>query len=330
MGSIGSPNDQLKVLVTGAAGFVGQELAAALLNDPKVSHITLTDIVEPTVPATASPSKGRARCVKADLASHEARESLFTPDLDCIYLLHGIMSGQSESDLELGLKVNVDTVRAVLDLLRRTNIGVKVVFPSSLAVYGPANDGEIISEKTVPMPQSSYGAEKFMMETLINDFSRRKLIDGRIFRLPTVIVRPGAPTGAASSFASGIIREPLKGERSVLPVSRDLRMYICSPWTLVKNLIIARDIPAQKFGPSRTVVLPGIASSVQDMLDALEQVGGKKALDLVEEKVDETTNRIVASWPADFDFSRATSLGFVPEGTLLENVQEYARRYVKG
>ena len=140
-------------------------------------------------------------------------------------------------------------------------------------------------------------------------------------------MRPGKPTGAASSFASGIFREPLNGEKSVLPVSKELEIWICSPRTVVKNLIIAADIPKEKFEHSRIVNLPGVTVTVQAMLDALKAVGGDKALQLVEEKRDEATERIVESWPTRFDTSRAEGLGFADDGTLVQTLEEYMTDY---
>lgn len=198
------------------------------------------------------------------------------------------------------------------------------VFPSSLAVYGPSSPGDVTSEKTCPLPQSSYGAQKLMAETYLNDFSRRGLLDGRIVRLPTVIVRPGAPSAAASSFASGIVREPLKGERSVLPVARSLEMWVCSPKTVVRNLVLVKDVPKEKFGISRTVNLPGITVTVQQILDALEAVGGTPATSLVDETPDAKVEAIVGSWPAKFDISRAEALGMQGDVSLVETVQTFA------
>lgn len=199
-----------------------------------------------------------------------------------------------------------------------------MIFPSSLAVYGPTAPGEITSELTNPLPQSSYGAQKLMVETYLNDFSRRGLLDGRIVRLPTVVVRPGAPSAAASSFASGIIREPLQGQKSILPVSRDLEMWVCSPKTVVANLIRIKDVSKEKFGLSRVTNLPGITVNVQQMLDALERVGGGHALNLIEEARDAKVEAIVGSWPAKFDTTRAQGLGLEADQTLVETVNEFA------
>lgn len=177
----------LRVLITGAGGFIGQALTSALLSDPLVSHITITDVIEPTVPRQKTPSGVQIRHVKADLTSSSICESLFTHDLTLIYLLHGIMSGAAEANLELGLTVNIDSTRQILGILRRVNPGVKVIYPSSLAVYGPPERKDsYITESNAPLPGSSYGAQKLICETLLNDFSRRGLLDGRILRLPTV------------------------------------------------------------------------------------------------------------------------------------------------
>ena len=188
-------------IITGAGGFVGQALASALLADPLVSKLTLTDVFKPDVPQTKSPSRVETHCSDADLTSLETCQSLFTPDINLIYLLHGIMSGASEADLELGLRVNIDSTRQILDILRRTNPGVKVVYPSSLAVYGPpATPTTKITELNTPVPGSSYGAQKHICETLIDDYSRRGLIDGRVCRLPTVDTQQFFPVNFGFQF----------------------------------------------------------------------------------------------------------------------------------
>lgn len=237
------------------------------------------------------------------------------------------MSGGAEANLDLGLAVNIDSHRLVLDHLRRHQPGVVVVFPSSLAVYGPPDAAHpVISEQTIPLPQSSYGAQKLIVETLVTDYSRRGLIDGRVCRLPTVIVRPGAPSAAASSFASGIVREPLNGERAVLPVSKELEMWVCSPSTVVRNLVAIKDVPKEQFekGCTRTVNLPGQKVRVGDILAALKEVGGKEAVDLVVEERDEKVEGIVTSWPARFDIGLAERLGLSRDISLAEEVRNFA------
>ncbi|KAG8525541.1 uncharacterized protein KY384_009185 [Bacidia gigantensis] len=326
-----------RCLITGAGGFIGQALASALLAQPEVSHLILTDTTAPAHPASSNASKenGKPPSVHlhaADLTDGKHIQWLCDQEFDCIYLLHGIMSGQAESNLELGLNVNIDSVRRILDQLREKKPGVRLVFTSSTAVYGPPPDPDsVFSELTAPDPRSSYGAQKHIAETLVNDYSRRGLIDGRIVRLPTVTVRPGKPTGAASSFASGIFREPLSGEQSVLPVSKDLDLWVCSPRTVVKNLLLAKNIPTEKYDrKSRIVNLPGITISVQQMLDALKAVGGEKALGLVHEKKDEATQRIVEGWPTRLDTTKARGLGFVSDGPFERTLKEYIEDYTEG
>ncbi|RKK14711.1 hypothetical protein BFJ66_g4234 [Fusarium oxysporum f. sp. cepae] len=310
------------ILITGAGGFIGQEIIAPLLNSSPSIHLTITDISEPPVPTQ---NAQRITSLAADLTNPSVVEQLITSQpFQAVYLFHGLMSGGSEANLDLGLKVNVDSVRYVLDALRNKLPGVKVVFSSSCAVYGPEEG--YVTEKTLPQPRSSYGAEKLIAELLVNDFSRRGLIDGRIVRLPTVVVRPGKPSAAASSFASGIVRESLQGIPNVLPVPKDISMWICSPATVIKNLIKIKDIPADKFGESRIVNLPGITVSVQDILDAVEKVGGKEAVAYVKEEQDEALYKIVKSWPPWFDASRAKGLGLDGDGELVDAVKAFQGR----
>lgn len=185
-----------------------------------------------------------------------------------------------------------------------------------------------MTESTMPVPGSSYGAQKLICETLLNDYSRRGLIDGRILRLPTIVVRPGKPSGAASSFFSGIVREPLRGEKSQLPVAKSLEVWVCSTRTVVKNLVLARDVPKERFcGGSRIVNLPGITVTVEQILQALKDVGGEKALSLVEDRKDPAVEKIVLSWPTRFNTIRARDIGFVEDGPIGRTIREYVEDY---
>lgn len=322
----------MSILITGAGGYVGQELAAGLLaSTSSDTTVTITDVVQPDVPESAKQYASRLTCVRADLTSSQEVDELISTSrkYETVYLLHGIMSSGSEANFELGIKVNLDSTRYILDRLRTTHPGVKVVFTSSLAVYGPAPPGFLINESNFPpIPSSSYGSQKLIIETLVNDYSRRGFLDGRSVRLPTVTVRAGKPTQAASSFASDIIREPFHGKKAILPVGKETEMWICSPHTIVKNLMHARTIPKAEFGESRSVNLPGLKVSVQEMLDALEQVGGKERRALVEEKYDAATDKIVQSWTPQFSNERAFKLGFSADISMLENIQQFARKFV--
>lgn len=174
MGSL-SAAATMRLLITGAGGFLGQALASALMEDAAVSKIILTDVLEPSIPSSMRDSVCEVQALKADLTDKNALERLFTSDLTHVYLLHGIMSGAAEAHLELGLSVNVDSMRLIMDILRRVKPAIPVIFPSSLAVFGPMAEGSVVTESTMPLPQSSYGAQKQICEVLLNDFSRRGL-----------------------------------------------------------------------------------------------------------------------------------------------------------
>ena len=323
------PRQKINCIITGAGGFVGQALAAALLSDPFLSSLTLTDIAAPPIPPH-NPHNATTHSVAADLTSPSTCQSLFTKDFNLIYLLHGIMSSAAEANLPLGMAVNLDSTRHILDHLRAANPGVVVIFAGSTAVYGPPpldKPGYAMTERDAANPQGSYGAQKHMCETLLDDYSRRGLLDGRTCRLPTVLVRPGKPTGAASSFASGVFREPLAGEKAVLPVGTGTELWVCSPRTVVRNLVLARGVEGATFGGSRVVNLPGRTVSVEEMLRVLEKVGGRGARELVVEERDEKVARIVETWPPRFDVSRAKGLGFVEDGGLEQTVREYVEDY---
>lgn len=315
------------ILITGASGFIGSELTLAILAASPSYHLTLSDISPPHIPAAADSS--RITTQTTDLTSPDSIKSLVTsrPQWHAIYAFHGIMSSGSEANLELGYRVNLDSHRLFYDALRAHQPGAVVVFTSSTAVYGPpetAGPKQIFTEATLPLPQGSYGTQKFMTECLLNDYSRRGLLDARCVRLPTVVVRPGAPSAAASSFASGIVREPMQGRRSVLPVSQDLLMWVGSPRNVVRNLMAVKDVPAARFGLSRVVNLPGLSVTVAEILEALEAVGGREKRALVDEERDEAVEKLVLSWPQRLDTKRAFDLGLTPDGSLKEAVQAFA------
>ena len=282
----------MHILITGASGFIGSLVAKELLKDG--SHtLILTDIVTPSVPA-GSAHPENAKCIQADLCVDVKK--VVEAKLDAIYVFHGIMSSGSEANFDLGMRVNLDGTRALLEELRSTCPGIRVIYASSQAIYGrPFPD--VVDETTRPTPETSYGAEKLICETLINDYTRKGFIDGFSYRFPTITVRPGKPTQAASSFLSGMIREPLNGEECVIPIEdRGFVSWICSPKTLTQNLIHALSLSDTSLPlHDRSVNMPGIGVTVQDMLDALEEVAGKKPLSLISEKTDPTQEPILRS-----------------------------------
>jgi len=196
------------------------------------------------------------------------------------------------------------------------------VFTSSVAVYG----GELpatVPESTALNPQSSYGTQKAIGEFLVNDYSRKGYVDGRVLRLPTISVRPGRPNKAASSFASGIIREPLNGEQSTCPIAPDTRVWLLSPRKAIDGLILGHDLPAQALGASRVINLPGVCVTVREMVAALGRVAGAEAAQRVRWERDEATNRIVASWPGAWDTRRAAALGFTGDADFDSIIRAY-------
>jgi len=309
----------MKILITGAGGFVGQLLAEHLLNDNHT--LILADIFEPPVPAQAK-NKQNATCLKTDL--YEDAQSVLSKDLDAIYVFHGIMSAGSEADFDLGYRVNLHSTLRLLEAVRQTCPGVRWIYASSTAIYGQPLP-ETPSEATVPTPQGSYGTQKTILEYAINDYNRRGLINAFIFRFPTISVRPGKPTQAASSWMSGIIREPLQGHESTLPCDDDFQAWLCSPKTLVKNLLIALTLKPDCMEPHiRQVNLPGITATVKEMLDALREVGGEEAVKLVKrEKASPEIKAMLDSWPIRFDVSKALKLGFVADQGFKSAVEDF-------
>ncbi|KAK2464958.1 hypothetical protein APHAL10511_003034 [Amanita phalloides] len=325
------------ILITGASGFLGGLLAKALVDSASQDvglKLILVDVIKPSLPGGV---EGFA--MVEDLTDPWSVERLFKTTLgvpNTIYCLHGVMSRTSEDHFDVALKVNIDSVRLLLESARlhKGEKPIKFVFTSSLAVYGgPLPD--IITPLIPTFPESTYGFSKLTSELFLSEFSRRGFVDGRIVRLPTVVVRPGKPSGATSSFMSGIVREPLKGEESICPIGNgidspelDLPIWIASPEITVKNLIHTRTIPAERFAShTRTVCSPGITITVRDELRALEKIGGKKALELVKFNDDPVNRRIVSSWPSRFDNSYAIDLGYhVDEGGIEGIVAEFQRK----
>lgn len=310
----------MHILITGAAGFVGQILAEALLNDEQHTVI-LTDVIDPPIPKAVKYAEN-AKTLTADLFS--ASESVVESSLDAVYIFHGIMSSGAEEDFELGMRVNVDATRSLLDTLRKTCPGVRVIYASSQAVYGrPFPD--VVNESVRPTPETSYGAEKLICETLINDYTRRGFIDGFALRFPTVTVRPGKPSNAAPSFVSGLIREPLNGKECIVPLlDRSLVTWVCSPRTLVDNLMHTLKLPASSVPPhDRVIIMPGIGATTQEMMDALEKVGGKDKLKLIKEITDPAKETILRSWVTRFDNTKAYKLGYKRDPGYEQAVIDY-------
>jgi D-erythronate 2-dehydrogenase len=308
----------MQIIITGGAGFLGQRLAKALLNSSiNFDELVLVDMVVPPNPGDMSVS-----CMQMDLSEDGAAKKIINDRTDIVFHLAAIVSSHAEKDFDLGWKVNLDITRQLLEACRQQNENIRFVFASSLAVYGgklPA----IVNDTTVVTPGSSYGTQKAIGELLVNDYTRKKFVDGRVLRLPTICVRPGKPNQAASSFVSSIIREPINGDQAICPVSPDLALWLSSPDTIIENIIKAATLDASMFGNWRTVNLPGIGVTVQQMLDSLERITDKETVGRVQFKPDVSINNIVSSWPGTIDNTRALQMGFTVDNNFDQFITQY-------
>lgn len=311
------------VLITGGCGFLAQRIAKHILasglqatGDSKDQRLVLLDIA---LPSGAERLQG-AEYVAGDINDQDLLVKVVTTEIHSIFHLAAVLSGGAEANYPLGIKVNIQGTAALLDRCRVLGHRPRLVFASSVAVFGGTGASlEQCTEDTSPTPQSSYGTQKVVCELLIADASRRGFVDGRCVRLPTVAVRPGRPNSAASSFCSSIIREPLRGEAAVCPVKPDLPLWLQSPRLAVQNLLHAH---SAALPPGVCVVTgPGITTTPLEMVEALVQAGGDKAL--VRWKVDPAVDAILSSWPGYIHTPAARAWGFQSDRDVHSIVRAY-------
>lgn len=313
----------MRIVITGGCGFLGRRLALLLLEQGSslgpIDELVLFDNAPPALPL---PDDKRLRLVTGDIADHETVRRLLAPGAAAVFHLAAVVSGQAEADTDLGYRVNLDGTRAVLDACRALGTCPRLVFSSSLAVYGGALP-PAVGDDTPLTPQSSYGTQKAIGELLVNDYSRKGFVDGRALRLPTVVVRPGLPNRAASTFASSIIREPLAGKDAVCPVSPDTVMALASPRRVVAGLARALDLPGAAFGTSRSLQLPGFSVAVGGMAEAMRRAGGAAAYARIRWQLDPQIQEIISGWPQALAAARAEALGFAADSGIDEAVQAF-------
>ncbi|MFL9874482.1 D-erythronate dehydrogenase [Paraburkholderia megapolitana] len=317
----------MKVLITGGAGFLGQRLARELLargtlKDAEGKPQSITELVLLDVVRAADAGDSRVRTEVGDIADRNVLERAIDERTAAIFHLAAIVSGQAEADFDLGMRINLDASRLLLETCRQRGHRPRVVFTSSVAVYG-GDMPEIVQNDTALNPQSSYGTQKAIAELLLNDYTRRGFIDGRVLRLPTISVRPGKPNAAASSFASGIVREPLNGVTAVCPVAGITRVWLLSPRKAIESLIAGLEIDAALLGMQRALNLPGISVSVDEMVAALREVAGDTVAQRIVWEPDARTEKIVSSWPGRWDTMRAERLGLTGDRTFAEVIRAY-------
>ena len=325
----------MHVAITGGAGFLGVTLARAILaagelrpaGGPaqQVERLTLLDRVVPPRDLADDPRvEVRTGDLVDMLAGPGAREVL--DGVTVLVHLAAAVSGECEADFDLGMRANLDCSRLVLESARALGTRPLLVFASSIAVYGtwPGTPAPpVVVDETLPTPRGSYGTQKFAVEQLVADYTRKGFIDGRNVRLMTVSVRPGRPNAAASSFLSGIVREPLNGERAVCPVPADTRVAISSPRRTVEGLLLAVETSAEIWGPPTAFALPGLELTVAEMVDALRDVAGDEVASRIDWVPDPTVSAIVSEWASRFDSARARRLGLTADADYRDVIREH-------
>jgi nucleoside-diphosphate-sugar epimerase len=301
----------MRVIITGGSGFIGRRLAARLLQRSDLEKLVLLDL-HATADDVARDE--RVEQIAGDIADPGTLGRAVTADTSLVFHLGAVVSAGAEADFDLGMRVNLDGTRNLLELCRRLSSRPRLVFGSSEAVYG-GKLSPVIDDETPLYPQTSYGTQKACGELLISDYSRKGFIDGRSLRFPTIVVRP-EPNLAASTFTSTIIREPLLGRTTECPVREDSVMTLMSVRRVVDCIERAAQLPADAFGTHRSLLLPAISASVRDIIEAVRRAGGNEAADRITMRPDPNIQRIVDTWPRAVSARRAEELGMSADADI--------------
>ncbi|MEN0088244.1 MAG: D-erythronate dehydrogenase [Pseudomonadota bacterium] len=322
----------MKALILGGAGMLGAKLAQHLLTDDswqaRLTNLDLLDVVTPSTPAAPNVPAVLTRALTGSLTNPKVATQIAAERYDFIFHLAAIVSGEAEQDFAKGWQINAMGSWHLLEALRHAHeqsggsYRPRLVFASSIAVFGPPFP-DLIPDDFHTAPLSSYGAQKAMTELLVSDHSRKGHIDGISLRLPTICVRPGKPNAAASSFYSGIIREPLAGQRAVLPVDPGLRHWFASPRSAIGFLAHAANVETGQLSGRRALNLPGVSCTIEEQIEALRDVAGEEAVALIDHKPDPNIQAIVNNWPQAFDPQEAKKLGFAAETDFRQIIETY-------
>ncbi len=313
----------MQVTILGGGGFLGRRLAARLAADGAVggqaiTGLTLFDLHQPAPLEAPFP----IRCLAGDVADAAVLAEAIPPGTGLVVHLAAVVSAAAEADYDLGIRVNIAGTQALIDVCRHLPQPPRVVFTSSVASFD-GGQAAMVPDEARQLPTNSYGAQKAIGELLLADATRRGFLDVVSIRLPTVMVRPGRPNRAASSFVSAVLREPLLGLPAQYPVAEDFRVWVCSPRRAVDWLAHAAGMDTAALGRDRGVNPPGLSASIAEMLVALEEVAGPEARALARHVPDAEVEAIVAGWPAAFAATRAPGLGFARSEPLADILRAF-------
>lgn len=319
----------MKVIITGGGGFLGSQLCQKLLEQgtlagPSGEAQTIERIILLDAFFHRPADDSRVEQVKGDISDRDTVFSVIGKEVGTsIFHLASMVSGECEERFDDALRVNLDGGRNIFEAARALPGRPRVVFASSIACYGGEGMPEVNSDLTKHTPQTTYGMTKAICELMVNDHTRKSHFDGRSVRLPTVIIRPGKPNAAASSWASGMFREPLKGEPCLLPVRRDQAHPMTGYRTVVESFIALHEVPAEKLGQDRAYVLPAHRVTPKLAEATVREVAQERGLRIgpIEDAFDERIQGIVTNWAREVDGARAVALG-LPKPPPLKTIAE--------
>ncbi len=325
--SLPTKSAAMNILITGGTGFIGKRVANRLLQENTFQlEGEQPRVIEKIILFDAAAGENVPQDPRIDLVIGDLRDAAtvgrITQNVDLVWHLAAVVSAAAEADFDLGMQANIHGLMILLEALRALPSRPRMVNASGFAVFG-GELPEVVTDQTALTPKSSYGTQKAIGELLVADYSRKGFIDGRTLRLPTITVRPGKPNKAASSFVSSIVREPLVGKNAVCPVGKETLVYVSSPRSALQSMLLAMQLSEKTIGAERTIPLPGITVSINEIVAALERAGGREAVERISWEPDAEIQRIVESWPSRVEAARGTALGFQSDTNFDEIIRAH-------